>query len=467
MVRGLTVVFLLLAAGSWADQPERKADKKSSQVAVPRPSYDRLHPEAKAYVELMRETVRNSRGSAAAWDEFGVTCHAYQLYDCAETSYREAHRLSPKRFFYAYHLVLVLDRKKTTPEFLKLLELVIQMRPSYLPSHWRLGKALEDLGRQDDALVVFDRLTQIAPQSALGHKGAGEILLARGKMKKAIEHLEQAMASLPKDGSTYASLAISYQRLGDQDRASEMKLKSESLNTTFALEDPILEGVRQRQRAGTGVLAKAKLDVSMGRYKESIPGLLMVLEESPDDLMVHLLLATCFRATDQLQKGQKHAEKALHLDGSSMSAQLELAAIYIKMGELDLGLDGYARAQGLDPQNGKIDTWIGDFLLQQGYAGHAIAAYERAALYDALDANAHWKWGLALGERGDMSGAINHFAAAIQMDANFANAHYSLGMAYEKLNKPRKAIEQYRMAIGINPKHPASQPLQRLEQQSP
>jgi Flp pilus assembly protein TadD len=83
------------------------------------------------------------------------------------------------------------------------------------------GRALEEMGKPDEALQMFEQARAAAPDNGWIANSLGHLLLVRGRVDEAIPHLELAGDRLPTVGFVRNNLGVAYERRGDLTRAAE------------------------------------------------------------------------------------------------------------------------------------------------------------------------------------------------------------------------------------------------------
>ena len=84
-----------------------------------------------------------------------------------------------------------------------------------------LGTALESAGESDAALVEYQELAKLDPQSAIGQVGLGALLVKQGKTEEAIAALQKAIALDPKIFEAHWALGRALILAGRFDEAIE------------------------------------------------------------------------------------------------------------------------------------------------------------------------------------------------------------------------------------------------------
>lgn len=83
------------------------------------------------------------------------------------------------------------------------------------------GRSLEEMGKTDEALQMFEQARAAAPDNGWIANSLGHLLLVRGRVEEAIPHLEVAGDRLPTVGFVRNNLGVAYERRGDLTRAAE------------------------------------------------------------------------------------------------------------------------------------------------------------------------------------------------------------------------------------------------------
>ena len=90
--------------------------------------------------------------------------------------------VEPNDSFTHYAIALEYASQKNIPEAIKKLEELILLDPNYIPAYQQLGYFLAQSGRQDDALIIFEKGIETAALVGDTH--------AQKEMEEAIDELE-------------------------------------------------------------------------------------------------------------------------------------------------------------------------------------------------------------------------------------------------------------------------------------
>ncbi len=72
-----------------------------------------------------------------------------------------------------------------------------ELTPQVTLVHFNLGRTLEALDREDEALAAYRRVLELHPHSARAHAAIGDLELARGDHASAVRHYERALERVP------------------------------------------------------------------------------------------------------------------------------------------------------------------------------------------------------------------------------------------------------------------------------
>jgi len=120
---------------------------------------------------------------------------------------REASRLDPARVKEEFDKIIGLFRQNKRPDqTIGLCQGLLEAIPDYLPAYGELAKAYVQLGRLDDAIAVYLKMTAIAPTNTDAYFNLGVIMLGMERFDEAIVYLEKVLALDPSDATTRTQL---------------------------------------------------------------------------------------------------------------------------------------------------------------------------------------------------------------------------------------------------------------------
>lgn len=199
---------------------------------------------------------------------------------------------------------------------------------------FRVGQALLDAGRHDDAADLLVQAIEIdGPRPAI-RLALGEALVGSGRAAAAVAHLEAAYDSGYNSGVAGPLLVRALILAG--------------------LPDAAVRRFSDMPASVTGESAEVALDfgtqaLERGALAEAIPWLRLAVERAPDQAEGHEKLGLAIFLQGDPRTALAHLERALRLDPARASAHLNLAVLYAELGRFADARAQAAEALRLDP----------------------------------------------------------------------------------------------------------------------
>jgi tetratricopeptide (TPR) repeat protein len=114
---------------------------------------------------------------------------------------------------------LYLENNKTN-EAVNAFERAVKLKNDYWEASVGLAKTYDSLGQADKALIILEDIISREPQAEVIYE-SGRLYYNQGKLEKAIERFNQAVAARPDYANAIYSLGLAYQKQGDKARARE------------------------------------------------------------------------------------------------------------------------------------------------------------------------------------------------------------------------------------------------------
>ena len=221
-----------------------------------------------------------------------------------------------------------------------------------------------------------------------------------------------------------------------------------------------LKGVEERIRVETAkceksedasfVLQNALRLESYGMYGHAVSMFerLRVLDEDESHAVSHIAKIKLYGMNDA-KSALKYFEMYLGYHPDEDDANLHAGLALMKLGRYP---DALARLANLPDDYPGIGVHRGRAHSGMGEHDSAIKLYRNALRINPRDAYAHGLMGVSYSRMGDDLRALECYDKAIEIERNHMG-YYNKGLTLGEMGRYDEAIENYRMALGINPHH--------------
>jgi tetratricopeptide (TPR) repeat protein len=249
------------------------------------------------------------------------------------------------------------------------------------------------------AEALYRRTLVGNPDAWLAQGNLGTILLDRGAIPEAIEHLKQARALNPLYAEPANNLANAYSRQHDWNDALPL----------------YAEAVRLRPTYVDAYLNWGNALSETGHYAEAI----------------------------------ERYRSALALRPDSAKAYYQLGNAYGNSGDLDSAIAAYARAATLNPAYPEAEANWGLALVQKGQVSEALGHLLRAVALNDQYGEGHAYLGFAYSKTGRMADAIEQYEDALRIEPNAADVRYNFAVALRAAGRLQEADAQFEAAARL------------------
>jgi len=158
------------------------------------------------------------------------------------------------------------------------------------------------------------------------------------------------------------------------------------------------------------------------------------LDRKPDLVVPNLFLGMVYLRTNQYQKAIEPLKKAIALGTNDTRAYLHLSLAYVELGKQMEAMEILQKAAALWPQDVEILYHLGTV-----YTGLMTTTYGKTAQLDPDSYRVHQLLGASYEARKDPRKAIEEYKLAIAKKSDLAGLHYALGNVYWKNGDLEKA----------------------------
>lgn len=317
----------------------------------------------------------------------------------------------------------------------------VQRAPQMQAVQNNLGKALQEAGRWDEALVAYQRAVSINPQHGDAYNNAATIYHLRGKemlaegrqaegrasLRRAQVEYQKALVAYPTYEEIHQNLAVACAELGEVDAAFVHYARALELNP-------------QRGDVWNNY---GQLLYESGRLDRAQEAFLHAVQWLPEQAEPYNNLGNVYADWGDWEQSIRYYEEALQRAGAQRTA------IALNLVRALRNAARYDRARALLREEmaagERDDRWLYQLALVERAAGRSEEA-ERAVARAAAggDVQALVLWGEVLGDMQRYGEAVERFAAALASDGENARALFGLGVAQMRSGQPQAALSALR-----------------------
>ena len=227
------------------------------------------------------------------------------------------------------------------------------------PFHQRarrlLGQLLQEGGRSQDAIGVYEEMLRIKPDDAETHFAIGSVLLEEDPTA-ALPYLEEASRLAPSQSRFLTSLGVAYLKTGRMSEAEATLRRAIALSP----DDPSI-------RNNLGIVL-----IQSRRFGEAIEELNALLENHPEFVAARNNLAIALAESGDLARAEREVRQAIEKSPDYLDALLTLAAILDRGGRLDEEYSVLQRAFELSPDRVDVRNRLAMCAALVGRCDHTI-----------------------------------------------------------------------------------------------
>ncbi|MCP2597053.1 tetratricopeptide repeat protein, partial [Candidatus Aminicenantes bacterium AC-335-G13] len=286
------------------------------------------------------------------------------------------------------------------------LEKAISLNPNLVDAYYNLGVAYEELREDSKALTAYLKFLELNPEPSTDlyiYTRIGKIYYKMNKPENAIKFLEKAREIRPENFEVNYYLALSYDKLDQFEKASQLYNELIKLNPEGA-------------EAYYGQLVK--LYDRAGQYEKAVEAAKQLIIKNPYNPASYYNLGVEYVKLKDYDKAIGVFNQVIALDPNYALAYYNLGIVYFKIGRYESAINIFKQYIKLNPND------------PEGY-------YNLGTCYVALR---------------QFESALPPLERAVKLKPDHALAHYNLGIAYFNLRDRLSAMDEYRILRNLNPR---------------
>ena len=180
------------------------------------------------------------------------------------------------------------------------------------------------------------------------------------------------------------------------------------------------------------------------------------IEVDPSFVVATYMLGVVHSSLGNRWKAAAQFRASTQLDATYPEPAKALGDLYLSQPRrlFDQAVEAYAKAIELRPFYADAYVGLGDAKAAKSDVDGAIAAYQKALVYNPVNPRVHMSLGkIYYGEKGLYYESVNAYKKAIDLDPRSVDARMGLGEVYEEKGLYKEATEEYKRVIEIDGKH--------------
>ncbi len=275
---------------------------------------------------------------------------------------------------------------------------VIGWNPDFSEAHLNLAQLYTLMPESKERAVLhFQKVVELLPESAFARLKFGETLLNIGKSRQAIAHLEKAVELAPDSAAAYYRLASAYRNEGDIAKTERILSRFHTLDSKNRFWERSRAKAQAFYKEGTENLKRG--DVGHNNQK-NVEKALRVFEKavalSPDYHEAHSGLAQGYLDLSRPREALNHIDQALSLQPYDSHCHYIRALCLQGLRNITAALEALENAINLDPSLAQYHNLLGNLFFSNGQYQETVSAYRKAVDLEPLNALYHLNLSSAL-----------------------------------------------------------------------
>jgi arylsulfatase A-like enzyme/Flp pilus assembly protein TadD len=304
---------------------------------------------------------------------------------------------------------------------------------------WASGLGAFRAGHYELSEAMFRRFHELEPENQSGVSYLGRTLQMLDRDDEAIEWYRRAVAMAPESFIDQRQLGNMLALKGDYEAAEVCYRAAIEYNPG---EEPI------------GHLNLGMVLASLKRFDEALVYYDKAVEMVPEQVSAHLHRGTTLRLLGRYEEAVASVNEALRLDPALIAAHTQLAMVRYQMGQKDEAIAGLESAIAELPgepmlyyRRAQMAADAGDLKEAGEWLARVVQLRsESAAAWQMLGANHR--------RQGELLKAVEYLRKAVELKPDYPRALIPLGMSLEGLGRNDEAIEIYRRVLELAPNSP-------------
>ncbi|MFH1620213.1 MAG: tetratricopeptide repeat protein [bacterium] len=218
---------------------------------------------------------------------------------------------------------------------IRLWEATLKTSPDNFRTHYNLAGAYLSAGRDEDALIQFEKALEIMPDDPLLRNSLGVVHFSHDRFKEAISEFEKAVRIYPMFDNAHTNLGWAHYKMGEKEKALRHIRKAIEINSDFGLPHFQL----------------AKIYEDEGKIDEAVKEHRIACEIYLYDWNFHKELIAVLEKQERFDEAIGEYRKAIGLNPHSVGAHNNLGVVYVQKKMYGKAKKEFERVMELDSVN--------------------------------------------------------------------------------------------------------------------
>jgi tetratricopeptide (TPR) repeat protein len=321
-------------------------------------------------------------------------------------------------------------------------------------------------GSVEEAKRKIEEQRKLDPSSVEGYNLLGIVYSTEKDYQNALEAFQHALTLDPDSVRTHNNLANLYVTQEKFDQAEKefgkaLRLDPVNRDANYNLSLVLLarhlpaqailhlQRVRPADAATRFNLVRAYLQA--GRTAEALKLARELSAQSKDDVQLHFTLGVLLAAEKQYSAGQLELEKANALQPETLEILFNLGQTYLRSGNYAKAEVVLNRALKLKPDSAATLAWLAQVYSAQNRPVDALDFLARAHKLAPGDADITLLLARLSMTQSYFEDAIPLLESGLKIAPQSADLHAALGESYFMTDRVEKAIEEFKILVGLSP----------------
>jgi tetratricopeptide (TPR) repeat protein len=353
----------------------------------------------------------------------------------AAEEFKKAADLAPVRSIERLKYAAFKSATGGTEETRRISTEMTKQAPDYLPGWILLAELSLKDKKYDEALSLLENVFSRDAENVDGRRLQGNVLVAKGDTKKAVEVLERLDQTYPDTPLIKYELARAYLQNRNMNQAAVALDQALTINPNY----------------DDAVLMLAGINLGTGHGDKVIEPMTRLLRKRPDLRSAAFLLATAYGSLDRFDDAVVVLQEQAKLAPQDPQPQAVLGLTLRQAKRYAEARQAFEKAAQLAPDDLAVFNQLVDLDLLDKHFDVARQRIRRQFQKSPnLPAGHYWE-GKILAAEGKWDAAEAELQKTIQLDPNFSNAYDLLVQTYLATNKLPQAVSQLEGLLSKNP----------------